>query len=89
MTYSFNFIFFEIKNRIIKRMKGCHAQKTKKYVSRESPPYPANKCCGMVLVGNTGAMYKSTRNRLGICRWVKTGKRGRHTSGNSAAFSAV
>ena len=58
-------------------MKGCAAKTTKKYVMRDSPAYPANKCCGMTLVGKTGAMYKSTPNRLGICRWNKTGKRGR------------
>lgn len=58
-------------------MKGCTAKTTKKYLSRDSPAYPANQCCGMVMVGKTGAMYKSTPTSAGICRWVKTGKRGR------------
>ena len=58
-------------------MKGCRAQTTQKYMKRDSPAYPANQCCGKVKVGKTGAMYKSVPNRTGVCRWIKTGKRGR------------
>jgi len=44
--------------------------KTKK-LNRPSPPYPANDYCGKNKKGNDGNMYTSTKNKLGICRWVK------------------
>jgi len=40
----------------------------KKYRERNSPPYPANKCCGEKKVGNDGKMY--TSSMIGsACRW--------------------
>ena len=44
--------------------------KTKR-LNRPSPPYPANDYCGKNKKGNDGNMYTSTKNKLGICRWVK------------------
>ena len=43
----------------------------KKYASRPSPPFPANKFCGKKKKGNDGKMYLSKPNKNGICRWVK------------------
>jgi hypothetical protein len=60
-------------NRVHKRTKGtkCVMQTTKKYLSRPSPPYPANKCCGMKKIGNDGAKYVAEPNASGICAWKK------------------
>jgi hypothetical protein len=60
-------------NRVHKRDKGskCIMQTTKKYLSRSSPPYPANKCCGKTMTGNDGAKYVSEPNVSGMCAWKK------------------
>lgn len=39
--------------------------------NRPSPPYPANEYCGKSKKGNDGNMYISTKNKIGICRWIK------------------
>lgn len=44
---------------------------TKKYTSRPSPPYSANKYCGKRKKGNDGKWYISKKDISGICRWVK------------------
>ena len=43
----------------------------KKYVTRPSPPYPANDYCGKKKKGNDGNMYISTRDKNGTCKWIK------------------
>jgi hypothetical protein len=60
-------------NSVHKRNKGsrCVMQTTKKYLSRPSPPYPANKCCGMKKIGNDGVKYIAEPNVAGICAWKK------------------
>ena len=60
-------------NSVHKRTKGtkCVMQTTKKYLSRPSPPYPANKCCGMKKIGNDGAKYVAEPSVNGICAWKK------------------
>lgn len=60
-------------NRVHKRIKGskCIMQTTKKYLSRSSPPYPANKCCGKTMTGNDGAKYIAMPSVSGICAWIK------------------
>lgn len=50
--------------------QGCTKQSTKKYTARSSPPYPANLCCDMTIVGNDGQLYKSVASKTGVCRWV-------------------
>jgi hypothetical protein len=40
-----------------------------KYRNRDSPPYPANECCGEIKTGNDNKLYHSTRNINGICTW--------------------
>jgi hypothetical protein len=46
-------------------------QTTKKYLTRPSPPYPANKCCGKTMTGNDGSKYIAAQNAFGICAWKK------------------
>ena len=48
----------------------CEAQVTNKYLTRKSPPYPANKCCGKIKRGNDDRKYQSIPNKNGVCRWV-------------------
>ena len=53
-------------------MSGCKPQFTKKYLSRSSPNFPANKCRGQSLTGNDGEyMYMSKKDSRGIYRWVR------------------
>lgn len=49
----------------------CVRQTTKKYLTRPSPPFPANLCCGISLMGNDGHVYQSVASSTGVCRWVK------------------
>jgi hypothetical protein len=60
-------------NRVHKRIKHtqCVMQTTKKYLSRPSPPYPANKCCGKTMTGNDGAKYTAKPSVSGMCSWKK------------------
>lgn len=53
----------------VKPGRGCVRQTQQKYVTRPSPPYPANECCGQIMKGNNGAMYKSVPDTRGVCRW--------------------
>jgi hypothetical protein len=55
-----------IQNPKLNKLKN----KTKK-LNRPSPPYPANDYCGKNKKGNDRNMYISTKNKIGICRWVK------------------
>lgn len=41
----------------------------KKYLTRNSPPYPANEHCGETKKGNDGKMYTSVPDKNKICRW--------------------
>jgi hypothetical protein len=47
----------------------CVIQTSKKYTTRKSPPYPANKCRGKILRGNDGNMYRSASNINGVYTW--------------------
>ena len=60
-------------NSVHRRNKGakCVMQTTKKYLSRSSPPYPANKCCGKTMTGNDGAPYIAAQKVSGMCAWKK------------------
>lgn len=51
----------------------CTKKTTKKYSSRNSPPYPANECnIGSSRKGNDGLMYTvSSPNKNGVKRWLK------------------
>jgi hypothetical protein len=50
--------------------KRCKRMKTKKYLTRNSPPYPANKCLREIKKGNDGRMYVSKGNVNNVYRWV-------------------
>ena len=41
----------------------------KKYLLRDSPPYPANEYCGETKKGNDGNKYKSVPDKNNVCRW--------------------
>ena len=43
---------------------------TKKYTSRNSPPYPANECRGLIKLGNDGKEWASVSTSSGIYRWT-------------------
>jgi len=60
-------------NSVHKRINHtkCVMQTTKKYLSRSSPPYPANKCCGKTMTGNDGAQYIAAQKVSGMCAWKK------------------
>lgn len=60
-----------VKKSATKKVKSCTRQTTSKYLSRPSPPYPANECCGEEFEGNDGNMYISKIDKNGICKWVK------------------
>lgn len=51
----------------------CTKQSTRRYVDRNSPPYPGNQCPeGMRLRGNDGAWYVVSRpNVNGVKRWLR------------------
>jgi hypothetical protein len=49
--------------------RGCEKQSTKKYTERNSPPFPANQCCGEKMLGNDGNMYESRADKNGTCKW--------------------
>jgi len=42
---------------------------TKKYATRDSPPYGANQHCGKKMRGNDGNWWRSVANKSGICTW--------------------
>ena len=47
----------------------CTRQTSKKYTSRNSPPYPGTACCHQVKYGNDNKLYKSRPAKGGNCRW--------------------
>lgn len=60
-----------------KNKRGCVRKYTKKYVSRNSPPYPANRCPGRKMMGNDGKMYLSRKiGKSKSFKWVKQVKKG-------------
>lgn len=48
----------------------CVKDDTKKYKTRSSPPFPANKCKGKTKKGNNGKMFKSKPDVNGVHKWV-------------------
>lgn len=47
----------------------CQPSMLKKYLSRPSPPYPAQHCPNKVKQGNDGRRYRSVADKRGIYRW--------------------
>ena len=54
--------------------KNCVVQTQKKYTTRPSPAYPANECCGEIMLGNNGRLWKSISNVKGVCAWKEINK---------------
>lgn len=54
-----------------KNGKNNYSKTLKKYKTRKSPPYPANKNCGKKMKGNDGNMYESEPNKNNVCSWKK------------------
>ena len=58
-----------------KAEKKCEKQTARKYLKRNSPPYPANACpLGKIIEGNDGEMWvtKAYKTKNGVVqRWVK------------------
>ena len=48
----------------------CVKDNIKKYKTRPSPPFPANKCKGKTKKGNNGKMFKSKPDANGVHKWV-------------------
>jgi hypothetical protein len=61
-------------------MSKCVKLDTKKYKSRDSPPYSAMDCKGAKLLGNDGQQYVSKADKNGIYKWVKTAGKSESTS---------
>ena len=68
----------KLKTKAVKTAKTAKTVKTKtktktlkKYLTRESPPYPANDYCGKKMKGNDELMYVSTSDKNGVCKWIK------------------
>lgn len=49
----------------------CIKQTKSKYVSRKSPPYPAQDCKHKILKGNDGKEWESLATNNGIFRWTR------------------
>lgn len=47
----------------------CEEQYSTKYTSRNSPPYPAQECRGMLMEGNDGNLYLSKTNKNDVASW--------------------
>ena len=47
----------------------CKKQTTKKYMTRKSPPYPANECASARRMGNDGKFYTSTKDVNNVYKW--------------------
>ena len=61
-------------------MSKCVKLDTKKYKSRDSPPYSAMDCKGAKLLGNDGQQYISKADKNGIYKWVKIAGKSESTS---------
>lgn len=50
---------------------GCVVVFTSEYQIRKSPPYTAKLCKGNYKIGNDGFIYRSTKTKNGVYRWIK------------------
>ena len=56
------------------KKSNCKKQKTKKYLKRKSPHFPANQCKNKRKMGNDKSYYDSVKDKNGVHRWVKVKK---------------
>ena len=55
--------------RSSKSVRQCIKQSSKKYTSRNSPPYSASDCPNKIMTGNDGQLYFSLRSGNSY-RWI-------------------
>ena len=67
----------------------CSRKATKKYKSRKSPPFPANKCCGKTKKGNDKKLYTAKANKAGVCTWAKGSSRSKSRSKSPQRVKSV
>ena len=70
-------------------MSKCVKLETKKYKSRDSPPYSAMDCKGAKLLGNDGKQYISKADKNGIYKWVKVTEKAKSTFKIYAYFDGI
>lgn len=61
----------------------CERQTRKKYLERDSPPFPANKCVSKIKRGNDGKMWISVKALNGVARWKPVVKKSKSKSPKS------
>ena len=67
-------------------MQKCKKKNTKKYITRNSPPYSAVDCIGMKKKGNDGYMYISElRGKAKSARWYSILKKSNSKSKNKSS----
>ena len=59
------------KIRDVKSKKATTRKVAAKYLTRDSPPFPANEHCGETKKGNDGKLYKSVPDKNKVCHWKK------------------
>lgn len=67
---------------------SCIEIKTKKYQSRNSPPYHANECKGEIKVGNDGKNWKSISNKNMIYKWIPISKTSKNITKSNTKINA-
>lgn len=58
-----------MRKRTSKKMYTCSRQTSKKYTTRNSPPYSAANCQNKKIKGNDGNLYISLASGSGIYKW--------------------
>jgi hypothetical protein len=67
-------------------MSKCVKLNTKKYKTRDSPPYSAMDCKGAKILGNDGQQYVSKADKNGIYKWVKIAGKSKSISKSKSKF---
>ena len=70
-------------NVTIKKLwpKGCVEKHTKKYTIRKPPPYPSQRCPGILAIGNDKRYWTSVPDKNGRHRWVPANAFKKHEKG--------
>jgi len=63
---------------------SCKKEKSKKYLTRKSPPYHAKNCKGIVKSGNDGKKYISEADKRGVFKWNKNKTKKKVNAKNNA-----
>ena len=62
-----------LRRQTRKSKKGCKKIKTKKYLTRKSPPFHAADCMDQIKKGKDG-LYISKESSNGVYKWIKYNK---------------